>query len=507
MPPRLRLVPDVDAPPLRALIYARTSSDKRLRAKSTDSQVKACREECDDRGWEVIRDVVDDDRSASALARKAREGWLDVIDSIAAGDLDVLVVWEFSRATRDLKVFLELRNALEKHGVLLSYKGDQYDLRKANDRRRVSHDAVDAEAESGEASERVLRNKARDARDGWPTGPVPFGYRRVYDPRSGVLLRQEPDELDGSFEDGAPTAPIVRELVERFLAGTSLNHLALDMSRRGVATPKPPRDPERARGWTAATVGQLLRQPSIAGLRKHSRPGEDVVLYEAAWDRIITVEQRQQVLAVLSDPTRVVHRGIEPTHLLSHLAVCSECGVPVRHKVKRQKAIAYAAYTCDNATCRKVYCQAPPADDLVTRAILAVMANPNSVTELTGRAADSVASRETARALLAELDAELVDLTARWKAGRVKAGFYAEAASDLEDRIAQVRGDLAPRTAGPTVVRLATADDQSATWEEFTVAQRREVVRETFEVRLHPAAAKGTRRWDPSRVELRPTRR
>ncbi len=505
MPPRLRLVPDADGHALRALIYARTSADRSLRGKSTESQVAACEDECEDRGWSVVRTVVDDDRSASALARKRREGWQDVVDAIASAECDVLVVWEFSRATRDLEVFVELRRALQEHGVLLSYKGDLYDLRKAKDRRRVSHDAVDAEAESGETSERVLRAKARDARQGWPHGPTPFGYRRVYNARTGVLERQEPDVPEpGSTAGTVATAPIVRELADRFLGGASLSQLAQDMNRRGVPTPKPPRDPSRTRGWTAATVSQVLRQPSIAGIRKHSRPGQATEFFTASWPGIITVEQREQILAVLSDPTRVIHRGTEPRHLLSHLAVCALCSVPVRHTVKRQKGVTYEAYTCAKSECFGVYCQAPAADDVVTQAVLALMADPRSVAALTGTRALASASTLDARRRLAELDAELADLAARWKAGRVKAGFYAEAASDLEDRIAAVRAELAPRTTGPTVLRLATADDQAATWDALTIVERREVVRALFEVRLHPAAVKGARRWDPTRVELLP---
>jgi len=445
--------------------------------------------------------IVDDDESASTRAKGTREGWERVIAAIGSGDVDVLVTWEFSRATRDLEVFLTLRKQLQAAGVLLSYKGDLYDLRKVKDRRRVAHDAVDAESEADETSERALRAKARLAELGLPAGSIAYGYRRVYDPRSGDLVRQEPDE-PGRGEEG--TAAVVRELVERFLAGTSLNQLAVDMNTRGIRTPKPPRDAARARGWTASTVGQILRGPAIAGVRAHRRPGQEPVFFEAAWEPLITADERARILTILSDPARVIHRGIEPTHLLSHLAVCGICGVPVRHRVKRQKGVVYPAYTCDQTKCRGVYVQAPPADDLVEQAVLAVVANPQSLLALRGDTARSVKARDEAKAKVAELEAEVAELTEAYRAKRISAMAFALALDPLEAELTTARAGTTTRAAGPAVLRLATADDHAAAWRAFTIPERRDVVRALFEVRLHRAAVKGTRTWDPRRVELLP---
>jgi hypothetical protein len=276
------------------------------------------------------------------------------------------------------------------------------------------------------------------------------------------------------------------------------------MGRRGIPTPKPPRDPERARGWTAATVGQLLRQPAIAGLRVHRRPGEPVAFFDAAWVGIITREQRDRMQVILSDPARVIHRGIEPTHLMSHLAVCGLCGVPVRHRVKSQKAISYPAYVCDHTGCRGVYVQAPPVDDLVTQAVLTVLGDPRSVAALRGDTTSSVAAREAARRRIAELEADVAELDAERATNGMRAVVYARALGPLEDQLAEARAATTIHAAGPIVLRLATSADHAAAWAGFTVADRRDVIRALFDVRLHPAAVKGTRRWDPRRVELIP---
>ncbi|MBT0995494.1 recombinase family protein [Cellulomonas sp. DKR-3] len=494
----VRDLPQDDATPLRALIYARTSHDPGRRGKSTASQRDYCEREAAYRGWLVVDAVVDDDRSASTRAKREREGWQEVVDRIAAGDVDVLLMWEWSRATRDLAVYVALEKILRERRVLLAYQGDTYDLTKAGDRRRVASDSVEAQYEADRTSERALRAKLHDAEHGRPSGPVPWGYRRIYDDRRGWLLGQEPDP---------ETGPLVRELADRFLAGESLSQLALDMHRRGIAMPKPPRDPSRSRGWTAATVGQVLRSPSIAGLRQHTRDGVRQ-FYDASWDGIISLDERRRILDILADPSRVLHRGVQPVHLLSHIAVCARCGSPVRFANQRPRngsAIRYPAYQCDAAGCRGVYIQAPPVDDLVTQAVIGTLTNPASIVALRGSTRSSELDRAAARVRVTELEARLESLAEAFADGTTDAAAYKLAAGKVRDRLAEARAQVPVRRAsGSPALRLADADDVAAAWSTLPLEDQRAVVKGLFVVRLHPARVKGQRRWDPSRVELVP---
>ncbi|MFC8190841.1 recombinase family protein [Cellulomonas sp. NPDC057328] len=491
-----------DDQPLRAVIYARTSHDPGRRGRSTASQTEACRREAAHRGWTVVAEHLDDDRSASTRARGDRDGWTHVVELIERGDVDVLLMWELSRATRDLSFYVDLERTLQRVGVLLAYQGDLYDLTRAGDRRRVASDVVEAQFEADRTSERALRAQASAAEEGRPTGPVPWGYRRVYDPRTGHLLRQEPDLPDADHPD-ATTGLLVRELAQRFLGGESLSALALDMERRGVPTPKPPRDAARTRGWTASTVSQVLRSPSIAGLRKHARGGT-VTLHAAQWEGLITADARAQILAVLADPARVVHRGTEPRHLLSHLAVCGLCGTPVRHRAQHHGAVTYPAYTCDRTGCRGVYVTAPAADDLVAQAVIARLTHPESVRALLGADAPSADARTAARARVVALRSDLAELVELLRARTLTPAAYAAAARSLEADLAEAEAAAETKPVGPLVRQLASAADVRAAWDGLPVDGRRDVVRALFEVRLHPADRRGQRRWDPRRVELVP---
>ena len=157
--------------------------------------------------------VTDNDRSASRYAKKVRPAFAELLAFIEAGGAEVLMTWESSRASRDLTTFLPLREALIKRRMTWTTADGSFDLSKASDRKRISHEAVDNEHESGKTSERVQRSVRANAAAGRPHGRFGFGYRRVY-------------HVDGhgrktltAVVEHEAEAPILREIARRFLGG------------------------------------------------------------------------------------------------------------------------------------------------------------------------------------------------------------------------------------------------------------------------------------------------
>src|SRR4051812_15188481 len=105
-----------------ALIYTRVSKDQRG-GRSVGEQEAECRAVADREGWHVLDVLTDNDRSASRHAKRGRPGWDEVKHRIASGGVDVLVVWEASRTTRDLNEFVAVRDLLTAHRVKLCYDG------------------------------------------------------------------------------------------------------------------------------------------------------------------------------------------------------------------------------------------------------------------------------------------------------------------------------------------------------------------------------------------------
>ena len=371
----------------------------------------------------------------------------------------------------------------ERHPRSGSYSGELLDLNKSSDRRRAATDAVESEFEASRTRDRVLRSKADDAVHGWVGGALPYGYRRVYSQASGHLEAQVPDEAQ---------AIVVRWAAERVLAGGSLNSIARELNARGEPTPKPPRDEAKTRGWTANTVRQVLLGPAIAGLRRHHRPGQRKELYPAQWPGIVTREEWDQLGAILRDPARLIHRGTEPRHLLSHLALCGECGVPVRHRSQ-----GTGAYACE--ACRRVYVSAPPADAVVVQTVLVWLAG--QLAELRG-AVGPTSATVAAQTRIEELEQRLGDAIQLYRRGEISASTLAVLESDLGGDLDAARSAARVPVPNPLLARLDGADDLATAWGALDLGDQRQLLRGLVEVRLHRAQHRGGRRFDPERVQV-----
>src|SRR5690606_14206298 len=158
-----------------------------------------------------------DSVGASRKSRGTRDGWERARQLVGAGDIDVLVTWEASRAQRDLSAYAELRDLCASTGTLWSYSGKTHDLADAHDRLTTGLDALLAEREAEEISGRVLRAMRANAAEGRPHGRRLYGYRRTYDATTGRLTGQEPDPVE---------AAVVAGIFASYMAGSGMRTIA-----------------------------------------------------------------------------------------------------------------------------------------------------------------------------------------------------------------------------------------------------------------------------------------
>jgi DNA invertase Pin-like site-specific DNA recombinase len=462
---------------LRALIYARVSKDKSGRAKSVAEQVAECEAECEDNGWSVVDVIRDADRSASKFATRVRENWPKVQECLASGAVDVLVMWENSRGTRRLDGFVELRDLCERHGVKLSYGGSTFDMSKASDRMRTSQDAVTSEFESHRGSERTKRGLAGAAKDGKPHGKVLFGYLRRYDEVTRKYV--------GTVEDPAAAA-IVREVAARFLAAEPIYSIAADLNRREVKTAD-------GAGWSQTRVRRLLANETYTGVRTWN--GES---FPADWPALISPEQHERIMARLSDPARRLNRDrTDVAYLLSGIARCGKCGgVMYRAKSFRDNRHVYACHPGKGHLIRDLR----QTDEWVEAVVVEVLSSPTLVDELTAAADDPEAA--AARTRVDELNAELAELRAAYKARRISLGSFMDFEADTLRQIADAERQA--RSASPVsdLVLAVAGEGATETWEDkLTLDQKRALVRELVTVTIHPTPERG-RRFDTKYVEV-----
>lgn len=461
----------------RVVIYARVSVDRG--GKSTDDQVDECRAWAEREGYVVVAVIVESG-SASRHAQKARKRWPEVAALIAGGQVDMLMTWEFSRATRELDFYAALRNACADAGVLWWYGGTVFDMSKREDRFRTGLDALRAEDEADQISERALRGHRGGATRGRPpVGSAPWGFCRVYDPRTGDLVGQEHDPL---------TAPLVREVVDRILAGATVYSVIRDLNARQVSTPRDGKE------WTNATLKQALTRPALAGLRVH----RGAVAGPGDWEPLITVDEHHQLVERLGDPAQRQQRDGAIKHLLTGLARCGVCKAPLRfipHK-------SGPKYQCSGRYC--VLRGEPFVDGIVRLAVVKRMSRKDA-RRLYLRDTSDEARR--ARDHLAMLKLQMEQYYQQAESDdeneRLSAAGLARMERKYLPQIEQAEQQLAAvRTAqSPLITRLVEGDAEAVWDDEFSVAQRREVVRSIMTVHLDRAATRS--RPDPRAVRIK----
>ena len=302
---------------MRVWIFGRVSQDPRQLGRSVDEQISECQEWADREGWQVVR-VVRETGSASRFGRTRRDGWTSVLEAIENQEMDALLTWESSRATRDLTAYSELRDACVAAGVQWGYSGKLHDLSDRDARFRTGLDALLAEDEAARTSERLRRTTRHAALAGRPHGKNLYGYRRVYDPGTRLLLRIEPHPEQ---------APVVKEAARRILAGETMYKIAKSFNERGIEPRRTTyKQHRRNLGWTPVAIKQMLIQPAYAGLRVHR--GE--IAAEAIWPALVKREDWDKLQSILFDPARGRLRNDTAVHLLSGIALCAECGNQMR---------------------------------------------------------------------------------------------------------------------------------------------------------------------------------
>ncbi len=425
-----------------AVIYTRVSQD-RADGRSVDDQERECRAECERRGWPVRAVFCDNSISASRYGSRRPE-WERLKNELRQGD--VLVMWEASRAARDLEEFVILRNQCAALGVQLCYGGKVVDLTLGDDRFAAGLDALIAERESEQTRLRVLRGKRAGALEGRPAGRVPWGYRMI---SPGVW---EPDPVE---------APRIKDAVERILAGVSYSAV-----RRWL---------ESTEGYTPPTVtvmNRSLRKPSLAGFRVHQ--GE--IVGKGNWQPILTGEQHTRLVNRLERGRkaygRVENPGPEPQHLLSHIAKCGTCGdgIPWRRKSGGGNPV----YVCQKGHCSRL---ADPVDKAVEKALFDRLAkvDPAQFEEddpAVGALWDEVETVER----------ELAEFTEKAVAGEISAQSFAMIEKGKLARIADLKAQAVQRDRGDIVL-----GDVLQNWAELPMRDKRAIVRGFFTVTIHPA--------------------
>lgn len=417
-------------------------------------------------GWtlgEAYRDV----GSASRYAAKAREGFDRLIADLEADRFAgrVLILWEASRGSRKVSEWVTLLELLERRHVKVFVTSDHrlYDPADARDRRSLIDDANDSEYESSKISKRAKRAQAANAAAGRPSGVTPYGYRRVYDDKTGRLVEQVPEPVE---------AEVVRELFARLHKGHSLRSVAADFEARGIRS-------RAGRVFSARQLREMALRDAYAGVRVHDpsgtgkgRPGPAAERRKATWPAIVEPATFQAVRRRLTAPERVTTRPGRGVHLLSLIAACDPCGGLL---TARTGKAGRAIYVCRDGG--HVRIGQDDLDDYAAGMLLAYLSNPDVIRQLRARDAAGSARHQAAADAVAEIERELDDLAERVGAGKLSQAFAERTAPGIEKRLAAARAHEESLSRPPALSALPPGRDVAARWEAAPMSARREVAR------------------------------
>lgn len=410
-------------------------------------------------GWRVAK-VLTDAIGATRHTRKERAGWPAVLDAIRAGGVDVLLVWEVSRLTRNEREWLDFADLCEATDTKVAVGGHVYNLGEPQDRMILGQLVNFAAFEAAMTRKRSMRGQSANLATGMPAGRVLFGYRRIRDPHTGALLGQEIDPVLG---------PVVREIFDRVANGDSVRSVQNDLTRRGVPASSVKHRPGEVKPWPRTSLGNILRNRSYLGQRTH----HGRVVMEGAWPALVDARTFERVQAILADPTRRTRTDNRTKHLLAGIIRCEVCGGRVTHKGARQRNAAH--YRCQQGG--HVAASAARLEAGVRELLVTWLAAPDALDVWAENEVDTAGLTAELKALEARLD-EVADAV---KAGEMSARMAGGIERDLEPRIAEIKAALdAAGAEVPACVVAVAGPDAAEKWDALDLEAKRAIIRVTM---------------------------
>ena len=265
----------------RCAIYTRKSSEEGLEQdfNSLDAQHEACAAYIKSQaseGWKLVRDRYDDGGISGGTLE--RPGLQRLLVDIAAGHIDVVVVYKVDRLTRSLLDFAKLVEAFDKAGTSFVSITQSFNTTTSMGRLTLNMLLSFAQFEREVTAERIRDKVAQSkARGMWMGGTPPIGYRP--DGRSLAIVEQD--------------AAIVRHIFSRYAELANVRLLAEELDQQGIRSPARTAISGRAFGNRPFSRGQLykiLSNPTYIaridhGGRSH-KANFPAIIEQAQWDEV-----------------------------------------------------------------------------------------------------------------------------------------------------------------------------------------------------------------------------
>jgi site-specific DNA recombinase len=245
---RKQMPPDSEP---QAVIYARVSSTVQGDNYSLPTQIEGCRAYADAHGYSVAA-VITDQHTGILLQRP---GITQLLEQVKGGGVQIVLVYDLDRFTRDPDHLAVLEYEIEEAGARVEYVlGNFADTPEGKLSKAIKVSI--AEYENRQRSERIMRGRRGRATAGYvmPVGKrAPYGYRYV---KTG--------NHTGCFEVEENEAETVRALFQWVDGGSTVHQAVTRLNAAAV--------PASAGGmWRPSAVHNILRNILYTGVRYQNR--------------------------------------------------------------------------------------------------------------------------------------------------------------------------------------------------------------------------------------------
>ena len=295
------------ADPVRCAIYTRKSTEEGLEQEfnSLDAQREACAAYIlsqKPEGWSANPDIYDD--GGYSGGNMQRPGLVQLMADVAAGKVNVIVVYKVDRLTRSLADFARIVDVLDAAGASFVSVTQSFNTTTSMGRLTLNVLLSFAQFEREVTGERIRDKIAASKRKGmWMGGPVPLGY----------------DVIDRKLVVNEVEAAQVRHIMNRYLEVGSVRPMVDELAAAGFKTKLRPLRNGTSIGGVAFSRGglfHLLSNCVYVGDVRHKG-----VTYDGAHDAIIDREVWDRVQAALADkaPARKRRANIRHPSILAGL--------------------------------------------------------------------------------------------------------------------------------------------------------------------------------------------
>lgn len=338
-----------------AIVYARVSTEEQGKGYSLPTQIEKSKEYAEEHGYAVLQ-VFQDTFTGTTLDRPALA---DLYEFVADNQVDVLIVYDIDRLSRDVGNQAIIEMEMQQAGIEIEYVLGGYTKTPEGELMKLIKSGI-AQYENRQRIERSRRGKRGRAQAGHvsPAGRPPFGYTYYSEPHKGW------------FEINEREAEVVRLIYHLLIVeGLSSYKIARRLWEQHILTRGDYSDvvfKKNGRGeWSPTTVRRIISNPVYKGIwyygktrrTKVNGKTKQVKLPKKEWiavdvPAIIDEKTWETAQKCLTRNKRNSKRNTKRKYLLRSMIFCT-CGRRWGGRYKTQQKLSY--YRCYAHECKPWY--------------------------------------------------------------------------------------------------------------------------------------------------------